>query len=465
MSVAGSEDREYGVTYLLSLAESGYCGIVLEKLKAIGAHIGDRIHVVQTDAEYTGLLMPRAQVGSDSAHVVVKLDNGYNVGVRLVEDSIVTLISRDERARTLPSRQVVRPIASSLPHVTLLSTGGTIASKVDYKSGAVNPALSAQDLYETVPEIIHHAAVEVKVLMSKLSENILPSDWSKIARNVGSEIRKGVDGIVIAHGTDTLALTASALAFAVQELPVPVVLVGSQRSSDRPSSDAALNLVSAIELAARADVGEVLVIMHGQTDDTVTFAHRGTRVRKCHTSRRDAFVSVNSQPLFRIEDTKIQELNLPLFRRDLSRKALVKPKFDPNVFLLKTYPGMRGDTIEYLVSSGHRGIVIEGSGLGHTPEHLLPALRAAVDSGTVVAMTSQCIWGRVNMSVYRTGVELLEIGVIPCADMLAETALVKMMWLLANCRSTDDVKELMTRPLAGEMSARSEISGLRHLRE
>jgi glutamyl-tRNA(Gln) amidotransferase subunit D len=430
----------------LGLEGSGYSGLVFEKLNTANIRIGDTIKVIQDGQEYIGILMPRAQIGSDPNHIVIKLYSGYNIGICLKLESKITKIIRSPETK------------DDLPNVTILSTGGTIASRVDYKTGAVNPALTAQDLYDAVPELRDHANIHASVLMSLLSENITTSDWTKIARAVASEIKNGADGVVIAHGTDTMGFTAAALSFALQELPVPVAIVGSQRSSDRPSSDAALNLMGAVDLVGRANAAEVMVVMHGKTDDIFLYAHRGTRVRKSHSSRRDAFQSINSRPLFKIDSSTISEISTPIFRRNLERRLKLKPNFEEKVALVKTYPSMKPDIIDHFRENQYRGIVIEGTGLGHAPDILDQAIQRAIDENIVVAMTSQCIWGRVDMNVYRTGVKLLEMGVIACEDMLTETTLVKLMWLLANMKNNVEVKKNLTRSLVGEIELRTELS-------
>jgi glutamyl-tRNA(Gln) amidotransferase subunit D len=438
----------------VSLDGSGYHGLVLEKLSASSSRVGDTIKVISNGKEFTGILMPRSQIGSDPDHVVIKLENGYNVGVRLDSDCQVEKLKGAKKQKSTHAEPPTsRP---DLPSVSILSTGGTIASRVDYRTGAVNPALSAQDLYDAVPELENHANIKAKIVMSVLSENIQPADWTKIVRSVAAEIKSGADGIVIAHGTDTLGFTAAALSFAIQNLSIPIALVGSQRSSDRPSSDAAVNLIGATDLVSRVDAAEVMVVMHGETDDSFVYAHRGTRVRKSHTSRRDAFQSVNAYPLYRLNMDEIHEITSPILRRDKERTPKVKPNFEEKVVLIKTYPGISGGIIDYLVKTNYKGIVIEGTGLGHAPELIHPELKRAIDADVVVAMTSQCVRGRIDMNVYRPGVELLDMGVIPCEDMLAETALVKMMWLLANTSNTTKVKEQMSTPLVGEIDMRSE---------
>ena len=441
----------------MSLDGSGYSGLVLEKLSAAGVKIGDTIMIRHDGEEHSGILMPRAQIGSDPDHVVVKLTTGYNFGIRLTIHSEVSLVKKGKASKRAASKDVPEH-SKGLPAVSILSTGGTIASKVDYRTGAVNPALTAQDLYDTVPELKDHANVRAKVLMSVFSEDIRPSDWAKMARAVASEIKQDADGVIIAHGTDTLGFTSAALSFALQNLPIPVALVGSQRSSDRPSSDAAMNLILATDFVGRVDAAEVMLVMHGETDDSFAFAHRGTRVRKSHTSRRDAFQSINTYPLFRIDSSGITEMNPPLLRRDPNRALKLKPKFEEKVAIVKTFPGFSPAVIDHFVDQQYRGIVIEGTGLGHAPKSIQPSVKRAVEAGIVVAMTSQCISGRVDMDVYRTGVELLELGVVACEDMLTETAFVKLSWLLANMKTTEKVNAALVEPLSGEIEMRSEMA-------
>jgi glutamyl-tRNA(Gln) amidotransferase subunit D len=445
----------------VDLKDSGYHELVLEKLLSADVNIGDTIEISHDDTTFSGILMPRSQIGSDPYHIVIKLINGYNVGLKLNQNSTIRKVSSAKRKR----KKLDLPLENNqdLPNIAILSTGGTIASRVDYQTGAVTPALSAQDLYNAVPELRDYANIHAKIVMSTLSENIHPQQWTKIAKSIATEIRKGIDGVVVAHGTDTLGFTAAALSFSLQNLPVPVVLVGSQRSSDRPSSDAAVNLIGATDIVSRADAAEVMVVMHGETSDTFLYAHRGTRVRKLHTSRRDAFQSINESPLFRLNDDNIEEISPPLARRDQKRKLSIKPNFDENVALIKTHPGLSERLFNNYIDSNLNGIIIEGTGLGHAPDAIHSAIKRALDSDIIVAMTSQCIFGRIDMNVYRTGVELLDMGVIPCEDILPETALVKLMWLLANTKTKEKARELLPISLVGEVSKRSEQSEYKNL--
>jgi glutamyl-tRNA(Gln) amidotransferase subunit D len=276
-----------------------------------------------------------------------------------------------------------------------------------------------------------------------------------MAQNISKHIQKGADGVIVAHGTDTMGYTAAALSFALQNLPVPVILVGSQRSADRPSSDAATNLTGAVIAAAKAPFAEVTLAMHETPSDKAIVLHRGTKVRKCHTSRRDTFRSINAEPLAKVENGNVAMLTQDYHERDASRKLLLKADFEEKVALVKFHPGFNPDIIDHLVSAGYRGIVLEGTGLGHISHNCLDSVREAVNKGIIVAMTSQCIWGRVDMNVYDTGRDYLNAGVIPLEDMLSETALVKLMWTLGQTKDSEEAKKLLTTNLAGEISPRT----------
>ena len=259
----------------------------------------------------------------------------------------------------------------------------------------------------------------------------------------------------MAHGTDTLGYSAAALSFALQDLPVPVVLVASQRSADRPSSDAATNLIGAVKAAVSAPFAEVVVAMHETVSDTSIVFHRGTKVRKCHTSRRDTFKSVNALPLARLDDGKIKMLTKDYRRRDPSRKVKLNTVFEEKVALVKAYPDLNPGVLDWYVENGIKGIVLEGTGLGHVGDYLFAVIRKAVDKGVVVCMTSQCIWGRLNMNVYDQGRDLLALGVISLDDMLPETAYVKLRWVLGQTVDVEEAKRLLKENISYEYSART----------
>ncbi len=430
---------------------SGYKGNVFKFLKKEDLQIGDIIRVIRTEEIFEGILMPRYELADDN-HIVLKLKNGYNIGIKLHREMVVMKIGIGAKPTYKLSHQPKEKTA--LPTVAIISTGGTIASRVDYRTGAVHPALTSDDILTVVPELSKIANIKTKILFSLLSENVHSSHWTKLAQTVAHYILMGVDGVVICHGTDTMAYTSAALSFALQNLPIPVILVGSQRSSDRPSSDAALNLINAVKAAAKMPIAEVMVCMHETASDTITVLHRGTRVRKCHTSRRDAFKSVNIRPLARIKGEEITLLE-DYTRRDPKKHLITTPNFERKVGLLKFYPGLDSNTIDWYMDNGYFGLILEGTGLGHVGEYLFPKIRKAIEQGLIIGMTSQCIWGRVNMNVYDTGIDLQRMGVIPLKDMLPETALVKMMWVFSQTTVLEEAKKLLLLNIAGEFSDRT----------
>lgn len=342
--------------------------------------------------------------------------------------------------------------------ISIIGTGGTIASKIDYATGAVSPAFSTKELLSAMPELKEIAEIETEVLFNILSENMTPKHYIEIAKKTAEVLNRGGDGVIITHGTDTLGYTSAALSFMLKNLEKPVVLVGSQRSSDRPSSDASLNLLSAARLAGSEHAG-VFAVMHGSTGDDFCYIHRGTRVRKMHSSRRDAFRSINEEPLGVIRGENIDLRKGAEIRKRGSGRVEVDAKLEERVALLKSFPGISPQLFRHCAEN-YRGIVIEGTGLGHVPEALFDEIEKAVEKKVAVVMTTQTIYGRVNMRVYSTGRRLLQLGVIPGEDMISETAFVKLMHVLGKTKNMEEVKKLMLTNIAGEISERSEFSEL-----
>jgi glutamyl-tRNA(Gln) amidotransferase subunit D len=436
----------------MSGKETGYRGKALEAIRGAHANVGDVIRITKAGEIYEGILIPRSEYG-DEKHVVVKLKNGYNIGIAMTADTKVEKVGEGTQPTfTAPPLPEQKP---GLSRITIISTGGTIASRVDYRTGGVRPALTANDLYSVVPELAEVARIETQILMSIFSENIGPQQWTQIAHAIAKSVSQGVDGVVVAHGTDTMGYTAAALSFALQSSPVPVIIVGSQRSADRPSSDAATNLLGAVSAAARAPFAEVVVAMHETPSDNYIAFHRGTKVRKCHTSRRDAFKSVNATPVARLEEKKIVMLTQDYQKRDPSRKLVLRPDFHEKVALVKFFPGMEPAIIQFYAEKGYRGMILEGTGLGHISKACYEALRKAVEQDIIIGMTSQCIWGRVNMNVYDAGRDLQVLGIIPLEDMLPETALVKLMWVLGQTEDRKEAERLLKTNIAGELSPRT----------
>lgn len=431
---------------------SGYKGEALARTRKAEADVGDMIRVTKGKEVYEGILIPRSEYG-DETHIVVKLKNGYNIGIGITPETKIERIGKGTKPMfAAPPQPEQNP---QLPNVTILSTGGTIASRVDYRTGGVRPALTAGDLYSVVPELAEIARINAQILFSLFSENITPQQWGELAKAIGEQAAKGADGVVIAHGTDTMGYTAAALSFALQNLPFPVVIVGSQRSADRPSSDAATNLIGAVTAAARAPFAEVTVAMHETTSDDSIVFHRGTKVRKCHTSSRDAFKSVNATPIARMKNRELTMLTQDYKKRGTPERLAIRPEFNDKVALVKFYPGMDPAVIDWLVDQHYEGIILEGTGLGHINMKSFGAVRKAITKNVIVAMTSQCVWGRVNMNVYNAGRDLQAQGVIPLEDMLPETALVKLMWILGQTKDVEEAKRLLTTNIAGEISPRT----------
>jgi glutamyl-tRNA(Gln) amidotransferase subunit D len=441
---------EGGVKVSSMDALEGYRGPALEALKLAGAGVGDVVEVKTSWGVVTGTLVPR-YLYADDQHIVLKLKSGYNVGLAVSNVKGVVVKAKGER----PSFNVPPPPESrkGMSRVLVVSTGGTIASRVDYRTGGVHPVVSSEELYALIPELSEVADIEPEVMFSIFSENMTPSHWSKLAERVKDAVDAGFKGVVITQGTDTLGYTAAALSFALQAVPVPVILTAAQRSSDRPSTDATLNLIGAVSAAANASFSGVYVAMHlDESDDRVAF-HRGARVRKLHTSSRSAFRSVGVPVAAIWGKAGFDHVDETLPRRGGSGFA-VKPRFDERAALLRFYPSMPASLVDTLSSRGVKAIVIEGTGMGHVNSENVAALRRYVQKGGLAFMVSQCINGRVDMNVYDTGRDLLTAGVVPLEDMLAETAIVKAMWALANSRSSEEARALMTQNLAGEMTTR-----------
>lgn len=423
----------------------GYAGKSLRFLQESKVKVGDTIKVTE-ELTYSGILMPRYEL-SDDQHIVVKLKSGYNVGIEVDKIKKIELISRQKLTKEIPSDIKTN---SSLPKVLLLSTGGTIASKVDYRTGGVTPALNASELNAAIPELAKIANIDAEVLFSEYSENLQPEHWKKIAEKLDTCSKSEYKGIVITHGTDTMQYTAAFLSFALSGFPIPIALVGSQRSSDRPSSDAALNLISAVRFVIEGNTKGVFVIMHHNESDDLVVSHLGTRVRKNHTSKRSAFKTIGDDPAFLILDKKIEK-NL---KKEFFQQKDYNPKLnlDTRVALVKYHPGYDPKLIDYIIESGYQAIIFEGTGLGHIGKTMYDSVKSAKKTGLFLGMTSQCIDGRVSMTVYESGRDLLEMGIVPLNNMIPETALVKAMWALGNTKSVDEMKNLMLEKIASEFS-------------
>ena len=408
---------------------------------------GDSLRVKARGETYEGVLMPHTSFSGEDI-LTIKLGNGYNIGIA-AEDVESIEVTAKQAAHKLERK--LPPPSRTKPTIAILGTGGTIASYVDYRTGAVHPAVTAEELVFSVPELLDVANIRAKVVYGIYSENMKPENWQHLAREAAAELNGGAAGVLIPHGTDTLHFTTAALAFMLRDLTGPVVVVGSQRSSDRPSSDAASNLLCGVRVAT-SDLGEVVGVMHGETSDSFDWIHRGTKVRKMHASRRDAFRSMNARPLGRVQPEGPVELTEPVQPRS-EGPVKVDDKLDQDVALIHFYPGMKPAVLEDCLQAAH-GVVLAGTGLGHVAHDLIPAIHRATRDGVPVVMTTQTLQGRVSMRVYDTGRDLIQAGVLSGEDMLPEVAYVKLMWVLGHTREPGDVARAMATNVAGELNPR-----------
>jgi glutamyl-tRNA(Gln) amidotransferase subunit D len=437
-------------------ALKGYRGAARDVLTRFSVRVWSDVEMDTTRGKFTGIILPRSET-ADDRHIVLKLRTGYNIGVAVSTVKEILETGYREAHYKIPEREF--PYDPAKPRVKLLGTGGTIASRLDYRTGAVIPAFSPGELYGSVPELADIGNLETEKLYGVFSENMGPEQWIGTARAIGREIEKGVDGIVIGHGTDTMHHTAAVLSFMVQNTPVPIVMVGSQRSSDRPSSDAAMNLICSTKVAAESDIAEVMVCMFGPTSDQYCLLHQGTRVRKMHSSYRSTFRTIGDVPIGQVSPDSIRTIRKDYRRRRKDRNVTIQAVFEPKVAIVQYYPNMQPDIIEALIDNGYKGIVIAGTGLGHVNKPLYPALRRAHDKGIALFMTVQTLWGYAQMYVYDTGRDLMDLGIVPAENMLPEVAYVKLGWTLAQTTDLAEVERIMLTSYAREITEREPHDG------
>lgn len=434
----------------------GYKGRALEVLKKFNARVWAKVEVESTRGLFEGTILPRAE-NTDDKHIVMKFFTGYNIGIDIDTVLDIKEIGYKKAVYQIPEKEF--PYSKGKPNVKLFGTGGTIASRLDYRTGAVIPAFSPGELYGAVPELADICNLTTEKIFAVFSENMGPDQYKKLAIAIGEQIERGTDGIIIGHGTDTMHYTSAALTFMIQNPPVPIVLVGSQRSSDRPSSDAALNLMHAATAAGHGDIAEVMVCMFGPTSDEYGFLHKGTRVRKMHSSYRSTFRTIGDTPLATVTRNGVVPLKSNYRRRRMDRNVQILPYFEERVAMIYYYTNMHPDMIDSLVDNGYKGIIIIGTGLGHVNKPLYPAIVRAVEKGVAIYMTVQTLWGYVHMFVYDTGRDLMAKGVIPAENMLPETAYIKLGWALGQTNDLEKVKEIMLTPINDDITPREPYNG------
>lgn len=416
--------------------------------------VGDRFRFTWKNQSLEGIILP--QPNENDVHLHVKLSSGYNVGMLISE---ISSVKKEDAPHVEFETFHPRPNETashanvSHPALCLITAGGTIGSKVDYKKSGTSPLMSPEEIVSMIPEIGSFARfARILSPFSKLSGKMGAEDWVALAKMCEAELNHpDIQGVILTHGTDTLHYTAAALSFMLRDVHKPLVLVGAQRSSDRGSSDTQFNLTAAshVALSNHAEVG---ICMHETTSDDTAIFSRGTKVRKMHSSRRDAFRPMNDIPLARVSKEGAVTFLQPVKPRNPSGKVTLDAVFDARVALIKVFPGMPVELFDFYSSRGVKGIILEATGLGHTHTDFHPAIRKLVDSGVSVFVTTQTLYGRVNLNVYSYGRQLAEAGAVSLEDMLPETAYVKLGWVLAHTHDKEKVTEMMLTNYAGEIS-------------
>jgi glutamyl-tRNA(Gln) amidotransferase subunit D len=412
---------------------------------------GDYVEIHLGKAIYEGILLESPE--DEKGLVLLKLGSGYNIGFNkkdIFEIKFIGKVASKEKPTELKS-------SKDRPGIAIVMTGGTIVNRLDPRTGAVSPLTKPEDFFKFYPEIFEKVNVaKIEMPFMKASEDMNFEDWQKIAKECEPLLNdSNIKGIIITHGTDILHYTSAALSFFLGRVNKPVVLTYSQRSSDRASSDANLNLKCAA-LAAISDVAEVMLVGHATSNDDFCYAMLGTKVRKLHTSKRDAFKVVNAKPIAKIFPDRIEILREHNLRS--SNKIKVDTKFSDKVALLKFYPGQDPDILDYYVKKGYKAFVIEVLGLGHVSVNgkgnWCNKIKELTKKKISFFAASQTIYGRLDPLVYSNLRELSKAGLIHLEDMLAETAFVKLGWVLAH--KDWDVKEKMLENMHGEISDRLE---------
>ncbi len=433
-------------------------------LKKQGLKEGNLVEVQKGQCLLKGTIVP----SKDSEMLVLKLDSGYNVGLKVSE---VKEIKKVGEGKSVRKASVILPKANSqLPKISLIHTGGTIAARVDYERGAVSWHTTPKDLLSMYPELFQVCNPKATLLKSMATEDFRFKHFALIAKAIEKEIGLGADGIILSMGTDNLAVASAALVFIFESISVPVIIVGSQRSSDRGSSDAFMNLMCAANFIAKSDFAGIAICMHDSNADDYCAILPACKTKKLHTSRRDAFKPVNDKAIAKVnfKTKEIEFIKKDYLKRDKKRKIVAKPNMEEKKGFLKASINMQPEQLDSFKKMGYKGLIIEGTGLGHMPldttdeitavhKKIKKTLQSLIDSGCVVVMTSTCLFGRVQMHVYSKQVELSEMGVLSGEDMLPETAFVKLAWLLGNYKP-EEAKKLIPKNLRGEITERTEIN-------
>jgi glutamyl-tRNA(Gln) amidotransferase subunit D len=436
----------------------GYKELSIALMKKYGVQTWSRVRIESNTGTSEGIILPRNKFAPDN-YFEVKLKNGYNIGIPLDSITNVTLLEQTPRME-VKFKPIPPQPKKNLPNIKILGTGGTIAARLDYITGGVTPAFEPAELNAAVPELSEICNIDSEVMFKIFSEDMEPSKWLEMAQSVAKTANSGVDGIMILHGTDTMSFTSAALSFLLKDLSVPVVIVGSQRSSDRPSSDAALNLLNGATVASKADLAEVVVCMLGSSNHTYGLIHRGTRLRKMHSSMRHTFRTIGDIPLGAVQEGNIRYFKQDIHHRPTPRTQTISAKkIESKIGLIYAYPSMSSELIDFYIDKGYKGIVFAGTGLGHIPHRTFKSVERAKEANIHMIMTLQTIWGYTGMDVYETGREEQALGIIPGQNMLPEVAVAKLAWLLGNYDDPNEIRHLIKTNVAGEITDGEPING------
>lgn len=423
----------------------GYRGKAKEFLERNKLNVWDIINLKTRRTQLEGILLPRYEQSAPNL-IEIKLENNYNIGININDIKEIKKIGKKEAHYKIPEKEF--PKNDNLPNIKMLGTGGTVASRLDYTTGAVIPSFTPGELFSSVPELAEICNLECESVFEKLSENMKPEDWQKLAVKIKEAANSGVEGIIIGHGTDTMSFTSAALSFMLKNLSIPVVLTGSQRSSDRPSSDAALNLINAATVST-SDIAEVVIMMLGSSSHDYGLIHRGTLARKMHSSVRDTFRTIDDIPLGMVRNRTVKMFKHNYHKRK-KQQVIALTKFEKKVALIYSYPSLEGELIDFYIDKKYKGIVIAGTGLGHISNTIYKAIERAIQEGIIVLMTVQTLHGFTGMNVYSTGRELLNMGVISGRNLLPETGYIKLGWVLGQTNEPNEIKGLLLKNIAGE---------------
>ncbi len=421
------------------------------KKESFDKFTGKKVQIILEKQEFQGTVLETY----DPSIILLKLKSGYNIGIE--KTKIKNIEEIKEKAEIKEEIKELK-FRANLPEIAVIVTGGTISSRVDYKTGAVRPLTKPEDIITTAPKLQEIAKPIIESPFMIWSENISADDWKKLAMSVEKALNKpNIKGCIILAGTDTLHYIASALSFMLGKLNKPVVLTCSQRSIDRGSTDALLNLTCSA-YAALSDIAEVMIVSHATTQDNFCFALRGTKVRKMHTSRRDTFRPINAKPLATIyDDGKIESYGTFNKRNDKG-KAKAEATFEDKVALVKWHPNSSPELLDFFIKNGYKGIVIEATGFGHVASEgkfsWLSKLKEAVKKDIVVCFACQTLYGTLDPFVYSAGREFEKVGVLFLKDILPETAFVKLGFVLGKEKDSKKAKQLMLQNLAKEFNPR-----------